>query len=165
MSFEPPPPSGPFAPPPPKDAYARTEGVRGRGEAKSGWDGGRPRSLDLITGVLVLGWLLDIWFLIRIDGPIGGCFALWPLLRLLFLWSFWMGKNWARVLMMSTCMFSVIASGFAVTMHYASAHFSLGRDGLFITVIVALLDGAMLLYLLRPEVVAFFEKRGTSSVR
>lgn len=165
MTFEPPPPEGPFAPPPPKDAYARTEGIQGRGGVQEGWDGGRARGLDMMVAVMVVGWLLHIWYLMRLDGPMGGVFALWPMLRLMALWPFWVGKNWARVLTMGSCMLSAILSAFAVFAHFTSSPFLLGRDGLFVTILVGVLDVAMLLYLLRPDVVAFFERRGTSSLR
>lgn len=156
-AFMPPPPTGgprsPFAAPPPQEALDRE--ARHKPWSRAVGDGGPPAGLDLL--VLVLSGLnlasMGVWW--RSNAPLANVMILPLMASIVVTYFFWKGRNWARFLVLLGALGEgvLIALGFAMLRPHLTG-VELGVLGLRL-----LLDGWIVYFSIRPDTVAFFEKR------
>lgn len=153
--FAAPPPVAPagFAAPPPKDAFERR--AQDRPWSRAVGDGGPPPGLDLLVLVLAGLDILSIGLWSRSNAPLAGMYMVPLVASLLIVYFFWQGKNWARFLMMTGALIELVALGLAFAV--VRRHMTLVEMG---SIFVRLgLDAYFLWFCVRPDTVAFFERR------
>lgn len=152
-SFAAPPPASPFAPPPTQQDLERASQKRTYTRAVG--DGGPPHGLDTLVMLLVGMDILSIGLWARSSAPIGGCYMVPLSFSLVVVYFFWQGKNWARFLLMLSAMVEIVIVGLA----FALVRRALTAPELLSAVAKLALDVYFVYFCVRPDSVAFFEKR------
>lgn len=145
--------SSTFAAPPPTDALARD--AKEKKWSRALGDGGPPVGLDLL--VLVLAGLdlmsMGVWW--RSNVPLANAMLL-PLLGSLFVtYFFWKGRNWARFLLLLGSLVELVGLSLA----FVALRRHLTGVELVVMGIRVVLDGWIVWFCVRPDTVAYFEKR------
>lgn len=155
-AFAPPPPptsSSPFAPPPPKEALERD--AKQKPWSRALGDGGPPAGLDLLVLVLIGVDVMSMGVWWRSNVPLANAMILPLMATIVVAYFFWKGANWARFLILlgSIAEIVLLVLGFAMLRrHLTGVELVLMAFRLF-------LDGWVVYFSIRPDTVAFFERR------
>jgi hypothetical protein len=152
-SFAPPPPPGPFAPPPTKEALERASQKRTYSRAVG--DGGPPHGLDTLVMILAGMNILSLGLWARSTAAIGNVYMLPLTLSIIVVYFFWQGKNWARFVLMALAMVEIVIVGFA----FAVVRRELTAPEMLSAAAKLALDVYLLYFCVRPDSVAFYERR------
>lgn len=145
--------SAPFAAPPPNDALARE--AREKKWARALGDGGPPIGLDLLVLVLAGVDLLSMGVWWRSNVPLANAMLLPLLGSLLVAYFFWKGRNWARFLLLLGSLLELVVTVLAFVA--LRRHFN--EVELVVIAFRLLLDGWIVWFCVRPDTVAYFERR------
>lgn len=146
-------PPQPFAPPPLEESLRRE--ARKKPWSQAVGDGGPPPGLDLLVAGLVGLDLLSMALWWRNDAPVANAMLLPLLGSILVAYFFWQGRNWARFLLLLGSLAEIVVIGLA----FAFVRRHLTGPELVAGAVRLALDLYICWFCVRPDSVAFFEKR------
>lgn len=154
-AFAPPPPvtGSPFAAPPPKDALDRQ--AQHKPWSRALGDGGPPVGLDLLVMVLIGVDIMSMGVWWRSNVPIANAMILPLMATIVVKYFFWKGNNWARFLIILGSLVEIVGLGLG----FAMLRRHLTGVELVLMAFRLLLDGWVCYFSIRPDTVAFFERR------
>jgi hypothetical protein len=137
----------------------RTAGPKQWGGAVG--DGGPPVGIDLLALILAALAILSMALWWRSAAPVAGCYLLPLLGSVLVVYFFWQGRNWARFLLLTGALVEIAGSImlFALWRSYVTA------PEMLVCVARLAMDVYLIAFCVRPDTVAYFEKKSGRPAR